>query len=113
MKERDLAIDYAKGIAILVVYLGHSIIYHPIDLAAIYDWCNILGVSIESYNMPVFFLISGLLFGFSKKQNAEVFKDKVKRLFIPYLFAMSIVHLVKQFTPASMTYKSNVGGGHF
>lgn len=31
-QQRDLTIDLAKGIAILFVYFGHSIIYHPIDL---------------------------------------------------------------------------------
>lgn len=110
MKERDLSIDYARGIAILIVFLGHSIIYHPIELAAMYDWCDILGISISSYNMPLFFLISGLLFGFSKKDNITVLKDKVKRLFVPYVFAMTIIHVGKLMLPSSMAWKQSGGG---
>lgn len=36
MNSRDLSIDYAKGIAILFVYLGHSIIYHPNSIGGLH-----------------------------------------------------------------------------
>lgn len=110
MKSRDLSIDYAKGIAILFVYLGHSIIYHPIVLGATYEWCNVLDKMITSFNMPMFFLISGLLFGYSKKDNQTVLKDKGKRLLIPYLFTMLLVVVAKRLTPGEMAYKASVGG---
>lgn len=110
MKQRDLSIDYAKGIAILFVYLGHSIIYHPIDLASMYGWCLVLERMIASFNLPMFFLISGLLFGFSKKPWQNVVLDKVKRLVIPYLFTMICVILSKMMLPSSMSYNNNEGG---
>ena len=85
---RDLSIDICRGIAILLVYLGHSLIYHPICLEDMYAWCNHLGRFIESYNMHSFFIISGFLFARSKKSAKENIKAKTQRLLIPYLATM-------------------------
>lgn len=111
MKVRDLSIDYAKGIAILLVYMGHSILYYPPGIFANCQWSSILSKMIVSCNMPLFFFISGLLFAYSKKSNWEVVKDKGRRLLIPYLFTMLLVVIAKQFMPADMAYNSNGGGG--
>ena len=110
MKARDLSIDYAKGLAILLVYMGHSILYYPPGLFTGCTWSQYLERMISSCNMPMFFFISGLLFAFSKKSNMEVVRDKVKRLLLPYLFTMLIVAVSKQLLPSSMAYKSTVGG---
>lgn len=67
---RDRSIDIAKGIAILIVYLGHSILYNPIDMASMYGWCAKLGSIITSFNMPMFFLISGYFFSKTRKSTA-------------------------------------------
>lgn len=100
---RDRTIDICKGIAILFVYLGHSVIYHPINLMEEYDWCVWFHKFITSFNMPVFFIISGYLFSFSKKNNKELFKAKTRRLFIPYLSTMAIVGVAKFVLP-SLSY---------
>ncbi len=109
MKVRDLSIDYAKGIAILLVYMGHSILYYPPGLFADCHWSRVLGQMIVSFNMPLFFFLSGLLFAYSKKSNMEVIRDKVRRLMIPYLFTMLLVVFAKQFVPSDMS--ANAGGG--
>lgn len=110
MKERDLSIDYAKGIAILLVYMGHSILYYPPGLFENCGWSKFLSSMIVSCNMPLFFFISGLLFAFSKKSNLQVSKDKSKRLLLPYLFTMTIVEVGKLLMPSSMAYKPVEGG---
>lgn len=110
--KRDSAIDLVKGLAILFVTLGHSIIYHPIHLAALSQWCNHLGKVIESFNMPLFFIISGFLFSKSNKSSVRILKDKVLRLFVPYCFTMGLLFFIKQITPNSMSYnKLSAGGG--
>ena len=108
---RDNTIDLLRGIAILVVYLGHSLLYHPIDMQVLYPWGHQLGTSIESFNMPLFFILSGYLFAMSKKGIKEQYEGKVKRLLIPYLFTMTILIGMKLILPASMSYNSAVGGG--
>ena len=110
MKERDLSIDYAKGLAIILVYMSHSILYYPPGLFANSSWSDYLGKMIVSCNMPLFFLISGLLFAYSKKTTLDIVKDKVRRLMIPYLFTMMLVVIAKQFLPANMSAYHASGG---
>lgn len=107
---RDRSLDIGKGLAILFVYLGHSILYHPIQMIDI-PWCHALDRFIASFNMPMFFIISGYLFSKSKKSTAELYKGKTIRILVPYLFTMLILVCVKLMLPASMSYNSAVGGG--
>lgn len=108
---RDRSLDLGKGLAILFVYLGHSILYHPIQMGSI-PWCHHLGLFIVSFNMPMFFIISGYLFSKTRKSTAELYKGKTMRILVPYLFTMSILVCVKLVLPASMSYNSAVGGGY-
>ena len=109
---RDNTIDLLRGLAILIVYLGHSILYYPIDMQALYHWCSHLGTTIASFNMPLFFILSGYLFAKSQKGIKEQYEGKVKRLLIPYLFTMAILIGMKLVLPASMSYNAAVGGGY-
>ncbi len=106
---RNRSIDIVKGMAILLVYLDHSIIYHPIDLKTMYPWCMQLWDFITSFNMPIFFIVSGFLFSLSKRDSLSLLNSKILRLAIPNLFTMLIVELGKYLLPGSMA-KNTVGG---
>lgn len=108
---RDRALDLGKGLAILFVYLGHSILYNPIRMEEMYPWCEVLGHFITSFNMPMFFIISGYLFSKSRKSTAELYKGKTIRILVPYLFTMAIIVCAKLFMPSSMSYNPAVMGG--
>lgn len=108
---RDCSIDLGKGLAILFVYLGHSILYHPIQMGSMYPWCHTLAQFIVSFNMPMFFIISGYLFSKSRKSTAELYKGKTMRILLPYLFTMLILVCVKLVLPSSMSYNTAVDGG--
>ena len=107
---RDRSLDLGKGLAILFVYLGHSVLYHPIQMVSI-PWCHILERFITSFNMPMFFIISGYLFSKSKKSIEELYKGKTIRILVPYLFTMFIIVCVKLVLPVSMSYNAAIGGG--
>lgn len=109
-KQRDLTFDYAKGIGTLLVYLAHSILYHPIQMMNMYDWCRTTHYAITSFLMPFFFFVSGMLFAFSRKSNIQVVKDKTLRLLIPYVTAMVIAVLFKLMLPSSMSHKTEFEG---
>ena len=109
---RDRSLDLGKGLAILFVYLGHSILYHPIQMANMYHWCEVLSLIIISFNMPMFFIISGYLFSKTRKSTSELYKGKTMRILVPYLFTMLILLCVKLTLPASMSYNSATGGGY-
>lgn len=107
---RDRSLDIGRGLAILFVYLQHSILYHPINMATI-PWCHMLACFIISFNMPMFFIISGYLFSKTRKDTAELYKGKTMRILVPYLFTMLIVVCLKLVLPASMSYNQAVSGG--
>lgn len=80
MNARIEYIDYFKGGAILLVLLHH---------------CGILPSYILAFHMPLFFFISGLLYGNKKDFGSfEIFvKKRFDRLIIPY-FAFEILSLL-------------------
>lgn len=108
---RDRSLDLGKGLAILIVYIGHSILYHPIQMVKMFPWCDVLNSVISSFNMPMFFIISGYLFSKTRKSTAELYKGKTMRILVPYLFTMFILVCVKLVLPASMSYNPAAGGG--
>lgn len=73
-------IDISKGIAIILMVLGHTSIPKPISK---YIW---------SFHMPLFFIVSGMMFKPSKYNNiVEYVKKRVKSLLVPYIFFSAIV----------------------
>ena len=79
-------IDIAKGIGIMLVVLGHTIV--P-GLREKYDVANFLWTFIYSFHMPLFFFLSGYLFEHGLKRYADKKRfllSKARKLLLPYLF---------------------------
>ena len=73
-------IDITKGIAIFLMVIGHTSI--PVPLS---KW-------IWSFHMPLFFIISGLLFNKEKYTSIKYFfKSRIRSLAIPYIVFSSII----------------------
>lgn len=78
-------IDVTKGIAIFLMVIGHSGLPMPI-----HRW-------IWSFHMPLFFIISGILYNESKYDNIlNLAKAKFRSLVIPYLF-FSVINLLLRY----------------
>lgn len=75
MKERDNTIDVAKGIAIMLVVLGHSL----------GETSSPLNKIILSFHMPLFFFLSGFLWKFKSESYWSILKKKVITLFVPQM----------------------------
>lgn len=73
-------IDIVKGIAILLVILGHSICQFPYDLN---DSFPKLAYIARSFEMPLFFMASGFLFSYNSSTK-DFFSKKAKRIIIPF-----------------------------
>lgn len=75
MHKRDVKLDVAKGIGIVLMVIGHT------------GCPNWLHSSIYSFHMPLFFIISGLCIGGDKISGAyrEYFYNKVRRLYLPFI----------------------------
>ena len=90
MKTRNIALDYAKGLGILIVVFAHLWrglagagllkTIDPLAIAAISRACTIL-------SMPTFFFASGLLYGstMTKRHGIKEFAGKFDAIFYPYI----------------------------
>lgn len=87
MKKRIDWIDVAKGVAIILVIIGHSIKYNS-DLYRF----------ILSFHMPLFIILSGITYKVpsSKEQVKQNIKKYIKRLFVPYIVTLFIILLLQE-----------------
>lgn len=100
-------IDILKGVAMLLVMLGHSYLQVPFNSLEASEWSMWLHKSIYSFHMPLFFVVSGFLFyGSSDNDTGSVIKKKALKLLIPYLFVTLIVMTAKLFAPGAMADNS-------
>lgn len=93
-------LDIVKGIAILLVILGHSFCSFPFDLNA--QLPPVLGKIVRSFQMPLFFIASGFLF--SRKAGFGVFiRKKMFRLVLPWI-VFSVLSVVLRISFSSFTH---------
>lgn len=85
MQKRLNYIDVTKGIAIFVIVLGHTLVHS--------EHCSFIFKLLYSFNIPLFFIISGFTFNVENINFNSFFKKKFIRLIIPY-FVWSIIFLI-------------------
>lgn len=78
VRERELSVDIAKGIGIILVLFGHTV-------AAWGGEHEILHRFVYSFHMPLFLGISGLYIS-SRSDLLSFIKSKLTRFIIPFLF---------------------------
>lgn len=81
MAKRIAWIDIAKGLLIILVILGHSMIN------------DITKVIINSFHMATFFVLSGITYKSEKLELKEFFIKKFQALLLPYI-VFSIIMLI-------------------
>ncbi len=92
-KGRNRQIDALRGLAIVLVILGHAIIVYPINLHEI-GWCMNLYKWIYSVHMPLFFFLSGYCYHYKGDYAAYIIK-KMKHLVLPY-FLFGILDMLSR-----------------
>ncbi|MCX7645978.1 MAG: acyltransferase [Rhodobacteraceae bacterium] len=95
VKARDLSLDVAKGVGILLVMIGHA--WRGLDSAGMIanpDLFRLIDRLICNFHMPMFFILSGMTFqaGALRRPLAEAASSRLTRLIWPlvlwtYLFA--------------------------
>lgn len=98
MVSRNIALDYAKGIGIVIVVFAHlwrglagaGLLngWSPEIVAGVSSACTLL-------SMPIFFFVSGLLYGRSmeRRHGLKQFAGKVDAIFYPYLIWSIVIGL--------------------
>lgn len=79
-RKRNLFYDAVRGLAILLVVLGHGIQYGYSDFDN-----NLIFRMIYSFHMPLFMLISGMVVPLGSKVDFNWLKKKFSQLVIPFL----------------------------
>ncbi len=82
-KNRILAYDFLRGMAIILMVVGHSILVYPINLHKII-WCDLLYQWIYTFHMPLLFFVSGCVFNYCDLKS--YFSKKINRILVPYVF---------------------------
>jgi fucose 4-O-acetylase-like acetyltransferase len=99
MKNRIEFLDIARGIAILIVVIGH----------AGFTWVN---PYISWIQMPIFFFIGGLVFKNAQEKNQSNYAwilTKVRRLLVPYcVFGFLTYFTFKTIGPSLLPSKHNL-----
>lgn len=82
-RERDKTVDFLKGIAILLVVIGH---FNPVKQ---------VGNFIYSFHMPLFFFLSGITFwySFGKKLNRENSKKLISEVLMKRVFSLCLPYV--------------------
>ena len=82
-KQRNLYLDYLKGIAIFCVTWGHCIQGCNSDQFDVFT--NSVFQVIYSFHMPLFMVISGYLLGKNEKTFSSICKSRMIGLILPYI----------------------------
>lgn len=92
MQKREIWIDCIKGLMIILVVLGHACIPSLCNQSIV---VSIIYTFINSFNMPIFFVLSGYLFwNSSSKKNSGFISKKVKRLILPYVIYIVYCYII-------------------
>lgn len=108
MKINYIELTYLKGIAIILVILGHSFSFTGFDLIdkdKYYIYYYIYN-TIYSFHMPLFFIVSGFLANKEYQIKAFYF-SKIKRLLIPYIFINIIDYIPRHIFPTLVNNSQN------
>lgn len=93
-KQRNKEIDILRGLAAILMILGHSFIVYPVDISSV-PWCHWTGHFIYTFHMELFFVLAGTVYHCS---NYKYFiSKKAKRILVPYLFFGIISLFLKAF----------------
>lgn len=114
---RQLDIDAARGIAILLVVVGHVVSAHG-AMPADNNWYVVLRTLIYRFHMPLFMFLTGTSFALSLPHfdgYRSIFRysiDRFIRLFVPYVLFGSII-LLGKLIAAHFIYVDNKPEGSF
>lgn len=91
MKQRNSSIDAVKGLAIVLVMIGHVFVHNHMEDPYVYDF-------IKAVQMPLFMMISGFLCGHGRKiSDLKGYERAIGKralvYLVPFFAWLSVMHL--------------------
>ena len=78
---RNQEVDILRGIAAVLMILGHSFIVYPVNIASV-PWCAALEHFIYTFHMELFFMLAGYVYRCIN--YGSYIKKKIERILLPY-----------------------------
>lgn len=91
IKQRNSSIDAIKGIAIVLVMIGHVLVHNHMEDPYLYDF-------IKAVQMPLFMIVSGYLCGHGRKVSSwveyqTILKKRAVSYLIPFFSWLTVMHI--------------------
>ena len=91
VKIRNKNVDILRGIAAVLMVLGHLFIVYPVNISKV-PWCVAISHFIYTFHMELFFILAGVVYHCVSYK--EYLIKKIERIAIPYLvFGLSAMML--------------------
>ncbi len=100
-KDRVRWIDFIRGLAIIFVVFGHTLSGGPVQ------------TYVYSFHIPLFFLISGLVYHDRGTNFKDFTKKKARQLLIPYFIFGIISIIIYSIFGSFVAHALGRGGNHF
>ena len=99
---RDSGVQTLRGLACCLLLVYHIIGATPLQGLRVHDgWLRALTEALVAVRMPVFGLIAGAMYGFSRQRGLQLVMNKAKRLLLPMVSVGTVFALVQYATPGS------------
>jgi len=100
-KMRNQTIDALKGLAILIVMIGHVFSWNHMEDGYIYD-------AIKVIQMPLFFMVSGYLCGIGRKVTSfsaygKILRKRAVAYLVPFFFWIVLKHPMTPLSSVKLT----------
>ena len=107
---RNQVVDILRGIAAVLMILGHSFIVYPVNIELV-PWCAATKHFIYSFHMGLFFILAGYVY--HCEDYRKFISKKIKRIAIPYFVFGVGVMMLRAFGGTSTNRHESIEEGLF
>lgn len=105
---RNQEVDILRGIAAVLMILGHSFIVYPVNIASV-PWCAAIEQFIYTFHMELFFILAGYVYHCIGYKS--YIKKKIERIALPYFVFGIGAMLLRAYGGAAINGTEPIGEG--
>lgn len=105
---RNQKVDILRGIAAVLMILGHSFIVYPVNIASV-PWCAAIEHFIYTFHMELFFILAGYVYHCIGYKS--YIKKKIERIALPYFVFGIGAMLLRAYGGAAINGTEPIGEG--